>query len=297
MPEHTGRLMGHGLPVINREMAHRFGCVAAYCPGAFPNVPVPNLVSPGSGDLTTQGGGAHLKMTSEGPGLALTGTATNLFLRGIAPPQMKQGGKLSIFVRAQYTGNSSSNVPAPTFGVTYSTTGATGPYYSYFLSTSDVTHGNCMSAGLTSGSNGFLYGTFTPATLTANQMVSAGATFPMTPSGSTNWYLFQNGVKYASSTTSTGINYGATPWVVMGDPSGRARNVATTSDRRVYVQPGADRRRDAISRRQPVLPAAMARRSAAGIGETQRRRYRGQGGFRVTDRGSGRTALRSTSVD
>jgi hypothetical protein len=223
MPEHTGRLMGYGLPVINREMAHRFGCVAAYCPGAFPNVPVPNLVSPGSGDLTSQGGGAFLKMTPEGPGLALTGTATNLYLSGIAPPQMKQAGKLSIFVRAQYTGNASSNVPAPTFGVTYSTTGATSPFYSYLLSTSDGTHGNCMGAGWVTGSNAFIFPSYTPATLTANKMVSAGAVFPMTPTGNSLAILYQNGIKYTQSgATNSGIDYGTTPWVVLGDPSARA---------------------------------------------------------------------------
>jgi hypothetical protein len=230
MAEHLGRLLGVGTPVINRNVARRFGCIAAYCPGAYPNVPVPNLVSPGSGDLTTQGGAAHVAMTPEGPGLALSGTATNIFLRGIAPKQLQQAGRLSIFVRCQWFGNGMANWPAPTFGLTYNTTGASSPYYSYLLSTSDSGHANVMGSGLVSVTpTGFNFGTFGAATLTANQMVSAGSTYPMIPGTATGWNYYQNGVLYTGSNSAVdGIAYGATPWVVFGDPSTRGRNVGTT---------------------------------------------------------------------
>jgi hypothetical protein len=230
---HTGRFQGTGVPILNRAHPLAQNLVGCYAPGAFPNVPVTNLASPGSGDLTMPGGGAFLSPTPEGPGVALTGTTTNLYLAGIAPRSMQIAGRVSLFVRGQWTdGPGVINTPGSIFGLTYNTTGASSPYYSYALSPTTGNEDHCIGLCYAENSSTFTNPDFTngPSVLVANTMVSGGAVFPGTPGGTAFSVLYQNGVQYlqAIPIAQTFGVYGATPWVTIGDPGGRGRNMGMT---------------------------------------------------------------------
>lgn len=230
---HAGRFPLGGIPRINRPLAQRFGCVAAYYPAAYANAPLPNLATPGLGTLTTNGGGAIMASTPDGMGINLTGTATNVYLTGLCPVVLQLPGKFSAFVRMMWTGNAGTNLPASIFGVTFTGTGSGSPFWSWLIAaTPPSAPAQRISIGYCVSSSGFVNNTLsTPSAnpaLVAGQMTSVGITFPAAATGTQLiTQCYQDGAFYNSNNNQNTGFYGASPQIVLGDPSGRGRNVSS----------------------------------------------------------------------
>src|SRR5271169_4138783 len=94
---HTGRILGVGVPIVNRAHPLAANLLAAYVPAIAPTGRIINLASPGSGDLTTRGTASNLKATPEGLGLDCT--VNNAGAWGIAPTSFKPLTDVSVFAR------------------------------------------------------------------------------------------------------------------------------------------------------------------------------------------------------
>ncbi len=186
---HTGRQLGRGVPKVNWTHPLARSLIAAYVPATAPSGRIINLVSPGSGDLTTRGTASYLKQTPEGLGLDCT--VQNAGAWGPAPVQFQVAKNVSVFARGLFAGNSQVNVPCLFIGVSYAPT-ITSPYIPYGVGSgpnAPATTGSLLAAYEDNTSNFEpIGGTIVP---TAKTMVSAGASFV---AGITNPNLYTNGV-------------------------------------------------------------------------------------------------------
>ena len=218
---HNGRYPGQGVPIVNQAHPLARNLQAAYYPGAFPNVPISNLASPGNGDLVTQGGTATpLVLTPEGLGINVAGTGvTGRYVNGPIPPALQQAGHVSIFVRGQWTpGVAAANVPSRIFGVWYSATDGVAPYYSYTISPTTATQSQCLGAAFASSASAFV----NPAmggthTLIVGSMASGCLVLTGTTTQTAFAILYQNGIPYTAVTSYEQGFYGTSPQIGFGD--------------------------------------------------------------------------------
>jgi hypothetical protein len=217
------------IPTVARSHPLAKGLQAAYYPGVFPDALVPNLVSPGNGDMTTQGGTATpLVTTPEGPGIDIRGTGTSTRnVYGPAPTGMLQNSEVTLFVRGQWgPGTGGANQPQNIFGITYTGTPAaqTSPYEYFSIISSDGSQAQCIGAAYASSPSTFTNPTYTGSrTLTSGQMVSAAAVFPGTNTATGTPIVYQNGIPYLASVGSDMGFYGASPQIHFGG-SNNTRN-------------------------------------------------------------------------
>lgn len=226
---HLGRAPGIGIPKLNRAHPLAMGLVAAYYPGAFPFVPIVNLVSPGAGDFTSAGSTIVHELTQEGPGLALSGTAGTAWVSGVASTLMRPQGRFSAFIRGRYNGNAGSNLPVALFGVSFSGNASVSPFWSWAIMPNDSVHTQRFGLGYASSTSTFVNTAIagSPA-LIPNKMASCGIVIPGSPTNLVNQELYQNGAEYLNNSTVAIGAYGATPNIIMGDTGGLDRNVSFT---------------------------------------------------------------------
>jgi hypothetical protein len=227
---HTGRFPGWGgPPIVNRAHPLARMLQAAYYPGAFPNVPITNLVSPGNGDIVTQGGTATpLVATPEGLGINIAGTGTTTrYINGPCPSSLLNG-RVTLFVRAQWKpGQASNSQLARIFGIWYNSP-QTSPYYVYTIGVDNGTQSQNVGLAWAYSSSAFLYvpiGTM-PA-LTVGQMVSGAGVFYGSPTvkASPSALLYQNGTSASYGTLEYAGFAGSNPQIGFGD-SNSSRNAA-----------------------------------------------------------------------
>jgi hypothetical protein len=222
---HTGRLLGTGIPIVNRAHPLARGQLAAYVPAMAPSGKIINLARPGSGDLVTRGTASYLKMTPEGPGL--NSTVNNSGAWGPAPASFQQANNVSVFARGLFLGNANNNQVCPFICVTYSTT-VTPPYIAY-----GVGSGPQSLSGSLLGSIGCFYtagggagfqsygGSVAP---TSGAMLSAGGSWG-SAAGSNKVYA--NGVQNALAGSQAPTFTYSSPQINLGiwspDPSDASR--------------------------------------------------------------------------
>ena len=203
---HTGRLLGSGIPTINRAHPLAQNLLACYVPATAPGGRIINLAAPGSGDLTTRTGVAvGLGKTPEGPGLAYTGTATAI-AGGPTPTAWQKNYGVSLFTRCQITTQAANNTPSYIFGVASSST----PFNCYAVGVGGTTANGAISV-FHSSTAGNQSGAIVPTT---GAMCSVGAAFPQ----SADPNLYVNGVQdVISNVIPTNITYNGTITTELGE--------------------------------------------------------------------------------
>jgi hypothetical protein len=220
---HTGRLLGRGVPVINRAHPLAQGLLACWVPAMAPGGKVINLASPGSVDLTTRSGVAvGLGSTREGPGVAFTGTAAASLNSGAVPASWHLNTGPSLFVRALKTGTVTANHLASFIGLS----GSVSPFYAFLLGLAGTQSGGAGTLNLMYNNGGIAAGgSIIPA---LGAMFSAGATFGagVVPS------LYVNGVNdpLTANNGTTNLSYSGTIQAYLGQ-----QNAASSVDATITV--------------------------------------------------------------
>jgi hypothetical protein len=224
---HTGRFQGVGIPTVNRAHPVARNLVGCYAPGAFPSVTIPNLASPGSGDLVNRLSATKLGNTEEGLGLDIRGTAGATLAQGVAPASFLAPSNMSLFVRGLWDGGgATTNQPTIIFGVTFNTAAASSPFFSYSISPTTNNQAHVVGCAYATNSTTFLNPSFVGMlpVPTANAMLSAGAIFRGSPSVTAPALVYTNGIQFTASTSNNFGAYGAQPWVALGNIGGTTRD-------------------------------------------------------------------------
>jgi hypothetical protein len=221
---HTGRLLGQGVPILNRAHPLAQNLLAAYVPSAFPGGTITNLASPGLGDLTTRTAvrtGQAPGITPDGVGLSYLGTigsSTASATTGSCPVAWQKSSGLSLFARGKRISLSNANHTGLFVGVNCSSS----PFNCYLV-------GGGGNGTVSSGQLGVFYTSTNnfngSMAVPVGPMFSAGATFP---SGAPP-NLYVNGVldPLNGSPTNTNITYAGTVSVLLGE-QGTNANVGST---------------------------------------------------------------------
>jgi hypothetical protein len=168
---HTGRLLGQGVPVVNRALPLAQNLLACYVPAIAPSGRISNLASPGLGDLTTRSGTAVANSpTQEGPGIFFNSTTASA-ANGPTPASWQKASGQSIFVRGKSLGVPTTNKPAYLLGVAC----ASSPFNCWVLGVGGSGAGGGNALALFYQTTSAAY-TGTTAR-TTNAMFSGGATF------------------------------------------------------------------------------------------------------------------------
>jgi hypothetical protein len=222
---HTGRLLGLGVPIVNQAHPLARALQACYVPAFAPAGKIINLAAAGSGDLVTRTGTPVNVLTPEGLGFNCSVAASQHSIQaGNTPVQFQMATGMSAFVRGQWIGYASNNVPDNILGIEYNAT----PFWAWGIGVgaTQAVNSSALNAPCyfyDQGSTTFTNGQGATTALTNKQMFSVGFV-GFSASGSQR--LWVNGV---NQTNVSGVNamnanhYGSlSPLITLGNTnSGR----------------------------------------------------------------------------